>query len=68
MRFHTVSLRKALCDGKDGARYIATLKGRGYCFVASDWVKEIAVAARFPHTKLPARLIGVFGRKRGRRE
>ncbi len=27
-------LRKALGDGKDGARYITTLAGRGYCFVA----------------------------------
>ena len=34
LRFHIVSLRKALGDGKDGARYITTLAGRGYCFVA----------------------------------
>ena len=34
LRFHIASLRKALGDGKDGARYIATLAGRGYCFVA----------------------------------
>src|SRR5712671_1308571 len=34
LRFHMTSLRKALGDGKDGARYIATLPGRGYCFVA----------------------------------
>ena len=67
LRFHIVSLRKALCDGKDGARYIATLKGRGCCFVASDRVEEIAVAARFSHANLPARLIGMFGRERGRR-
>ena len=67
LRFHIVSLRKALCDGKDGARYIATLQGRGYCFVASDRVEEIAAAARFPHANLPARLIGMFGRERGRR-
>ncbi|TJV28726.1 MAG: transcriptional regulator, partial [Mesorhizobium sp.] len=31
LRFHMANLRKALGDGKDGARYIATLKGRGYC-------------------------------------
>src|SRR3984957_14574274 len=64
--------RQALCDGKDGARYIATLKGRGYCFVApisqsSGRVEDVAVAARFPHANLPTRLIGVFGRGRGRR-
>ena len=34
LRFHMTSLRKALGDGKDGARYITTLAGRGYCFVA----------------------------------
>jgi DNA-binding winged helix-turn-helix (wHTH) protein len=64
--------RQALCDGKDGARYIATLKGRGYSFVApisqsSGRGEDIAAAARFPHANLPARLIGLFGRERGRR-
>src|SRR5215510_10818925 len=34
LRFHMTGLRKALGDGKDGARYITTLAGRGYCFVA----------------------------------
>src|SRR5262249_51889663 len=34
LRFHIAGLRKALGDGRDGARYIATLAGRGYCFVA----------------------------------
>jgi DNA-binding winged helix-turn-helix (wHTH) protein len=34
LRFHMSGLRQALGDGKDGARYIATLPGRGYCFVA----------------------------------
>jgi len=34
LRFHIANLRQALGDGKDGARYIATLAGRGYCFVA----------------------------------
>ena len=34
LRFHIASLRKALGDGKDGARYITTASGRGYCFVA----------------------------------
>src|SRR5256885_11822346 len=34
LRFHVAALRKALGDGKDGARYITTLSGRGYCFVA----------------------------------
>jgi TolB-like protein len=34
LRFQMAGLRKALGDGRDGARYIATLPGRGYCFVA----------------------------------
>src|SRR5580658_4333989 len=34
LRFHVAGLRKTLGDGKDGARYITTLAGRGYCFVA----------------------------------
>jgi hypothetical protein len=66
LRFHSVRLNNALCDGKESARYIAPLKARGYCFVASDRVEEIAAAALFPHTNLPARLIGMFGRERGR--
>ena len=35
LRFALAGLRKALGDGQDGARYITTLAGRGYCFVAS---------------------------------
>jgi DNA-binding winged helix-turn-helix (wHTH) protein len=72
LRFHMVRLRKALGDGKGGPRYIATLTGRGYRFVApiswsSDRVEEIAAAARFPHSNPPGRLIGMFERERGRR-
>ena len=29
LRFHMASLRKALGDGKDGARYITTHRGTG---------------------------------------
>jgi DNA-binding winged helix-turn-helix (wHTH) protein len=32
LRFHVASLRKALGDGKDCARYITTSAGRGNCF------------------------------------
>jgi DNA-binding winged helix-turn-helix (wHTH) protein len=35
LRVHITNLRKALCDGEDGARYVANVAGRGYCFVAS---------------------------------
>ena len=34
LRVHIANLRKALGDGREGARYIVTVPGRGYCFVA----------------------------------
>lgn len=34
LRVHVAALRKALGDGQQGARYISTVAGRGYCFVA----------------------------------
>jgi TolB-like protein/DNA-binding winged helix-turn-helix (wHTH) protein len=34
LRVHVAGLRKALGDGKDGARYVANVPGRGYCLVA----------------------------------
>jgi DNA-binding winged helix-turn-helix (wHTH) protein len=61
LRLHIVDLRNALGDGKDGARFIAPLKGRGYCFVAGDRAEEIAAAARFPHATLPGRLMECLG-------
>jgi predicted ATPase/DNA-binding winged helix-turn-helix (wHTH) protein len=69
LRFHMTGLRKALGDGKDGARYIATLPGRGYCFVApvsqpgSLRDNAPAVAARFPQANLPNRLSRIVGRE-----
>src|ERR1700730_12951451 len=63
LRFHMASLRKALGDGKDGARYITTLAGRGYCFVApvsrSDDQDNVdsAVVGSFSHANLPSRLM-----------
>ena len=68
LRFHIASLRKALGDGKDGARYITTLAGRGYCFVASvsrsseQGPAVSAMAAGFPHANLPSRIIRMVGR------
>jgi predicted ATPase/DNA-binding winged helix-turn-helix (wHTH) protein len=35
LRVHIAGLRKALGDGRDGARYITNVTGRGYCFVAT---------------------------------
>jgi predicted ATPase/DNA-binding winged helix-turn-helix (wHTH) protein len=68
LRFHMAGLRKALGDGQDGARYITTLAGRGYCFVA-----PIAFASRppalapvtsadFRQANLPNRLVRMVGR------
>jgi DNA-binding winged helix-turn-helix (wHTH) protein len=34
LRVHIAALRKAIGDGLDAARYISTVAGRGYCFVA----------------------------------
>jgi predicted ATPase/DNA-binding winged helix-turn-helix (wHTH) protein len=34
LRFHVAALRRALEDGQSGARYVTTIAGRGYCFVA----------------------------------
>lgn len=71
LRFHIAGLRKALGDGKDGARYITTLAGRGYCFVApisrsSDrGNRQPAVAANLPRGNLPSRLIRMIGRDDG---
>src|SRR5579864_8337697 len=67
LRFHMASLRKALGDGKDGARYITTLPGRGYCFVApvsrSGAPRDDApvAAADFPHANLPGRSSRMIG-------
>jgi DNA-binding winged helix-turn-helix (wHTH) protein len=34
LRFQMAALRKALGDGRDGARYVSNVAGSGYCFVA----------------------------------
>ena len=68
LRFHIANLRKALGDGKEGARYIATLTGRGYCFVApisraADQSQALtAPDVSFPQANLPNRPIGMIGR------
>ena len=67
LRVHVAALRKALGDGECGARYITTLAGRGYCFVApvsrsSDQDNANAVIGRFRHANLPSRLSRMVGR------
>lgn len=67
LRFHVAALRKALGDGRDGARYITTLSGRGYCFVApisrADIPAERAPRRDLPPVKLPNRLQRMVGRE-----
>jgi hypothetical protein len=70
---HIANLRKALGDGRDGARYIANVPGRGYCFVAAisrgasptapSAASVLAAAASLTSPpKLPARLPRIVGR------
>ena len=47
LRVHMSSLRRAIGDGVDGARYIENVPGRGYCFVATV-VRGDAVDAALP--------------------
>lgn len=67
LRFHMTGLRKALGDGQDGARYITTVAGRGYCFVApisrSGRKQQGSVASDFRHALLPGRLDRMVGRE-----
>jgi predicted ATPase/DNA-binding winged helix-turn-helix (wHTH) protein len=67
LRFHISALRKALGEASTGPRYIATLSGRGYCFVspvstAGAAKPPVAASAVFvqPHRLpvAPARMIG----------
>src|SRR6201981_2121990 len=69
LRFQMTTLRKALGDGRDGARYVSTVAGRGYCFVAP--IKRSTAARAVPVTgitttervqKLPPRLARMVGR------
>jgi len=69
LRFHIASLRKALGDGEDGSRYIATVAGRGYCFVApilrtseADKALAAAVSVNVAIPALPSRLTRMVGR------
>lgn len=68
LRIHVSSLRRALGDGESGARYVTTVPGRGYCFVAPIFRSNVL---RLLTTKnllsprahgLPAQLVGMVGR------
>ena len=68
LRTHVYNLRKALGDGVAGARYITSVAGRGYCFVApvvrgaAETTPPTAPEAwKLPHG-LPPRLARMAGR------
>ena len=68
LRVQMAVLRKTLGDGKNGARYITTVAGRGYCFVAPvsrsrDQPQAAAIAADFRHANLPNRPAALIGRE-----
>src|ERR1700721_2761413 len=69
LRFQMAALRKALGDGRDGARYVSNVAGRGYCFVAPvtrSSAKQPVPVTRIATTervqKLPPRLTRMVGR------
>jgi predicted ATPase len=66
LRVHVAAVRKVLGDGRNGARYISNVAGRGYCFVApaQRQLKQSTTAPVRPvksHT-LPPRLGRMIGR------
>src|SRR5580693_1997036 len=69
LRFQMAALRKALGDGRDGARYISNISGRGYCFVApvtrsgaEQLVPVTGITTTERVQKLPPRLARMVGR------
>ena len=68
LRVHIAGLRKVLGDGQDGARYISSVAGRGYCFVApvqqqrQEIKSTTALARPVNGPVLPARLRRMVGR------
>ena len=68
VRFHMVALRRALGDGEGGRRFITTVPGRGYCFVAelessTGSAESLAALSRATPRPLPPRPAKVVGRE-----
>lgn len=69
LRVHMVSLRKALGDGENGARYITNVPGRGYCWVArlagpsSNHTQQPEPALAASASRLPPRPARMVGRE-----
>lgn len=65
LRVNIAGLRKVLGEQRGGARYIANVPGRGYCFVAQMSVPPAPATgplARRPQHNLPLRLTRMIGR------
>ena len=70
LRVNISAIRKALGDGRDGARYISSVARRGYCFVAPIQ-RSLAEESLPPHSRgeaecqnrLPPRLTRIVGRE-----
>jgi predicted ATPase/DNA-binding winged helix-turn-helix (wHTH) protein len=69
LRVHIAALRKALGDGRDGARYVSSISGRGYCLVAPvtrsntrQTARAAGIAAIERVRKLPPRPARMVGR------
>jgi len=62
IKVHIASLRRALADGQSGHRYLATVPGRGYRFVAPVVFTDEPVALPRRRHNLPARLSRLIGR------
>jgi predicted ATPase/DNA-binding winged helix-turn-helix (wHTH) protein len=68
LKVHVGALRRTLADGETGNRYISTVIGRGYCFVAPvarSAAPHPAIAQHStakPLSNVPARLTPLIGR------
>jgi predicted ATPase/DNA-binding winged helix-turn-helix (wHTH) protein len=67
LRVHIANLRRVLEDGREGARYIATVPGRGYSFVAPVTLSTQSLLSRQaafpdPPQRLPPKLTHMIGR------
>ncbi|MGF6125078.1 putative ATPase/DNA-binding winged helix-turn-helix (wHTH) protein [Pseudomonas frederiksbergensis] len=67
LRVHIAALRRALCDGQNGERYIVNIPQRGYSFIAPvrRTLEDTPVfidCVHSPQHNLPARLTPVTGR------
>ena len=69
LRFQMLALRRALGDAQAGARYISTVPGRGYCFVAPiqrpNMVETVGLGQQAVDwtSRLPPRLARMVGRE-----